>query len=66
MQVDEVEVEIDPKDIELSTARSGGAGGELGWILMNLSILYSHVGFSSLHCYDIDFIDEHMCRSECE
>lgn len=27
IQVDEVEVVIDPKDIEVTTARSGGAGG---------------------------------------
>ena len=27
-EVDEVDVEIDPKDIEVSTARSGGAGGQ--------------------------------------
>ncbi|EME27117.1 peptide chain release factor RF-1 [Galdieria sulphuraria] len=27
-EVDEVEVEIDPKDVEVSTARSGGAGGQ--------------------------------------
>lgn len=29
-QAEEVEVVIDPKEIELTTARSGGAGGNIG------------------------------------
>jgi peptide chain release factor 1 len=35
MQVDKVEVVIDPKDIELSTTRSSGAGGGLGLMFTN-------------------------------
>jgi peptide chain release factor 1 len=31
-EADEVDVVIDPKDIELKAARSGGAGGRKGWI----------------------------------
>jgi hypothetical protein len=65
MQVDEVEVVIDPKDIELSTARSGGAGGGLEWVSPTLSIKVSHIGFFCLS-YNTNSIDERVCRSECE
>lgn len=35
-QAEEVEVVIDPKEIELTTARSGGAGGNIGTHFANL------------------------------
>jgi protein subunit release factor B len=28
LQADDIDVELDPKDIELTTTRSGGAGGK--------------------------------------
>jgi protein subunit release factor A len=32
-ECDEVDVKIDPKDIEMSTMRSGGAGGQVSEIV---------------------------------
>ena len=39
-ECDEVDVKIDPKDIEMSTMRSGGAGGQVCTTVVELFFVY--------------------------
>jgi peptide chain release factor 1 len=45
-ECDEVDVKIDPKDIEMSTMRSGGAGGQVCRLCFDRDVIYRIATFS--------------------